>query len=140
MISSVRNFSVRILDADRFTIVIFQILDIKSNYLPGIVHDRTSLSSSCCVSLPFVPLIILLRCMNSAHVSLSHKPVADLALLGPVACFRTTSYFLYDITFSLSSWFSSQFRLSAFPLTHSYVISITHHQFSCRSLMVLTKS
>jgi hypothetical protein len=38
MISSVRNFSVRILDADRCTIVIFQILDIKSNYLPGIVH------------------------------------------------------------------------------------------------------
>jgi hypothetical protein len=39
MISSLRNFSVRILDADRFTIVVFQILDIKSNYLPGIVHD-----------------------------------------------------------------------------------------------------
>jgi hypothetical protein len=38
MISSVRNFVVRILDADRFTIVLFQILDIKSNYLPGIVH------------------------------------------------------------------------------------------------------
>jgi hypothetical protein len=38
MISSVRNFSVRILDVDRFTIVIFQILDIKSNYLPGIVQ------------------------------------------------------------------------------------------------------
>jgi hypothetical protein len=41
MISSVRNFSVRILDADRFTIVIFQILDIKSNYLPGIVQFPT---------------------------------------------------------------------------------------------------
>jgi hypothetical protein len=39
MISSVRNFSVRILDADRFTIIVFQILDIKSNYLPGIVHQ-----------------------------------------------------------------------------------------------------
>jgi hypothetical protein len=39
MISFVRNFSVRILDADRFTIVVFQILDIKSNYLPGIVQD-----------------------------------------------------------------------------------------------------
>jgi hypothetical protein len=39
MISSVRNFVVRILDADRFTIVLFQILDIKSNYLPGIVHS-----------------------------------------------------------------------------------------------------
>jgi hypothetical protein len=38
MISSVRNFVVRILDADRFTIVLFQILDIKSNYLPGIVQ------------------------------------------------------------------------------------------------------
>jgi hypothetical protein len=38
MISSVRNFSVRILDVDRFTIVIFQILDIKSNYLPDIVQ------------------------------------------------------------------------------------------------------
>jgi hypothetical protein len=36
MISSVRNFSVRILDADRFMIVVFQILDIKSSYLPGI--------------------------------------------------------------------------------------------------------
>jgi hypothetical protein len=38
MISSLRNLCVRILDADRFTIVVFQILDIKSNYLPGIVH------------------------------------------------------------------------------------------------------
>jgi hypothetical protein len=38
MISSVRNFVVRILDADRFTIALFQILDIKSNYLPGIVQ------------------------------------------------------------------------------------------------------
>jgi hypothetical protein len=38
MISSLRNFSVCILDADRFTIVVFQILDIKSNYLPGIVQ------------------------------------------------------------------------------------------------------
>jgi hypothetical protein len=38
MISSVQNFSVRILDADRFKIVIFQLLDIKSNYLPSIVH------------------------------------------------------------------------------------------------------
>jgi hypothetical protein len=35
MISSVRNFVVRILDADRFTIALFQILDIRSNYLPG---------------------------------------------------------------------------------------------------------
>jgi hypothetical protein len=41
MISSLRNFCVRILDADRFTMVIFQILDIKSNYLPGIVQDIT---------------------------------------------------------------------------------------------------
>jgi hypothetical protein len=39
MISSVRNFVVRILDADRFTIALFQILDIKSNYLPGIVQQ-----------------------------------------------------------------------------------------------------
>jgi hypothetical protein len=38
MISSLRNLCVRILDADPFTIVVFQILDIKSNYLPGIVH------------------------------------------------------------------------------------------------------
>jgi hypothetical protein len=38
MISSLRNLCVHILDADRFTIVIFQILDIKSNYLPGIVQ------------------------------------------------------------------------------------------------------
>jgi hypothetical protein len=38
MISSVRNFAVRILDADRFMIALFQILDIKSNYLPGIVQ------------------------------------------------------------------------------------------------------
>jgi hypothetical protein len=38
MISSLRNLCVRILDADRLTIVVFQILDIKSNYLPGIVH------------------------------------------------------------------------------------------------------
>jgi hypothetical protein len=41
MLSSLRNFGVCILDADRFTIVVFQILDIKSNYLPGIVHDIT---------------------------------------------------------------------------------------------------
>jgi hypothetical protein len=39
MISSVRDFVVRILDTDRFTIVLFQILDIKSNYLPVIVHS-----------------------------------------------------------------------------------------------------
>jgi hypothetical protein len=38
MISSLRNFVVRILDADRFMIALFQILDIKSNYLPGIVQ------------------------------------------------------------------------------------------------------
>jgi hypothetical protein len=38
MISSLQNLFVLILDADRFTIVVFQILDIKSNYLPGIVH------------------------------------------------------------------------------------------------------
>jgi hypothetical protein len=38
MISSLRDLCVRILDADRFTIVVFQILDIKSNYLLGIVH------------------------------------------------------------------------------------------------------
>jgi hypothetical protein len=38
MISSLHNFSVRILDADRVTIIVFQILDIKSNYLPGIVQ------------------------------------------------------------------------------------------------------
>jgi hypothetical protein len=38
MISSLRSFSVRILDTDRFTIVVFQILYIKYNYLPGIVH------------------------------------------------------------------------------------------------------
>jgi hypothetical protein len=44
MISYVRNFVVRILDADRFTIVLFQILDIKSNYLPGIVQ---------CMLMPF---------------------------------------------------------------------------------------
>jgi hypothetical protein len=42
MISSVRNFSVRILDADRCTIVVFQILDIKSNYLPGIVQEMVA--------------------------------------------------------------------------------------------------
>jgi hypothetical protein len=40
MISSLRNFVLRILDADRFTIVLFQILDIKSNYLPGIVQAQ----------------------------------------------------------------------------------------------------
>jgi hypothetical protein len=43
MISSLRNLCVRILDADLFTIVIFQILDIKSNYLPGIVQVHGSL-------------------------------------------------------------------------------------------------
>jgi hypothetical protein len=41
MINSVRNFVVRILDADRFTIVLSQKLDIKSNYLPGIVQVCT---------------------------------------------------------------------------------------------------
>jgi hypothetical protein len=40
VISSVRNFVVHILDADRFTIILFQILDITSNYLPGIVQDK----------------------------------------------------------------------------------------------------
>jgi hypothetical protein len=42
MISYVRNFVVRILDADRFTIALFQILDIRSNYLPGIVQTKMS--------------------------------------------------------------------------------------------------
>jgi hypothetical protein len=41
MISSLQNLCVRILDADRFTIVVFQILDIKSNYLPGIVQSQS---------------------------------------------------------------------------------------------------
>jgi hypothetical protein len=45
MISSLRNFRVRILDADRFTIVVFQILDIKSNYLPGIVQHTPQYES-----------------------------------------------------------------------------------------------
>jgi hypothetical protein len=44
MISSLRNCSVRILDADRFTIVVFQILDIKSNYLHGIVQATLAFS------------------------------------------------------------------------------------------------
>jgi hypothetical protein len=48
MISSLRNFSVCILDADRFTIVVFQILDIKSNYLPGIVHSELPARQSDC--------------------------------------------------------------------------------------------
>jgi hypothetical protein len=39
MISSVRNCSVRILDANLCMIMLFQILDIKSNYLPGIVQN-----------------------------------------------------------------------------------------------------
>jgi hypothetical protein len=43
MISSLRNLCVRILDADRLTIVVFQILDIKSNNLPGIVHEMPRL-------------------------------------------------------------------------------------------------
>jgi hypothetical protein len=43
MISSIRNLCVRILDADRFTIVVFQILYIKSNYLPGIVQDHLNI-------------------------------------------------------------------------------------------------
>jgi hypothetical protein len=47
LISSLRNFRVRILDADRFTIVVFQILDIKSNYLPGIVQPTTNTCFHC---------------------------------------------------------------------------------------------
>jgi hypothetical protein len=50
MISSLRNFSVRILDADRFTIVVFQILDIKSNYLPGIVQELQEGKNLTCYS------------------------------------------------------------------------------------------
>jgi hypothetical protein len=46
MISSLRNFSVRILDADRFAIFVFQILDIKSNYLPGIVQGMFHINHS----------------------------------------------------------------------------------------------
>jgi hypothetical protein len=38
MISSLRNFCVHILDAYLFKISLFSLLDIKSNYLPGIVH------------------------------------------------------------------------------------------------------
>jgi hypothetical protein len=61
MISSLRNFSVRILHADRFTIVVFQILDIKSNYLPGIVQSTLrseaphALKSTCLFKLKRMP-------------------------------------------------------------------------------------
>jgi hypothetical protein len=52
MISSLRNFSVCILDADRFTIVVFQILDIKSNYLPGIVQYERLMNPFEYIGLP----------------------------------------------------------------------------------------
>jgi hypothetical protein len=87
-----------------------------------------------------VRLVILLPRMNSAQVSPSHIPVDDLALLGPVACWRTKSHCSSAITLNLSAWFSSRLRSSACPFTHSYVISRPHHQFSCKSLIVLTKS
>jgi hypothetical protein len=65
MISSVRNFVVRILDADRFTIALFQILDIKSNYLPGIVHATSILHADkegpkCQESLNYPSVIVQL--------------------------------------------------------------------------------
>jgi hypothetical protein len=46
MISSLRNLCVRILDADRFMIVVFQILNTKSNYLPGIVQKPIKIMES----------------------------------------------------------------------------------------------
>jgi hypothetical protein len=78
--------------------------------------------------------------MKSAQVSLSHRPVDDLALLGPISCCRTVLLCLSAITLSLSAWFSSRLRSSACPFTRSYVMSRPRHQFSCRSLIVLTKS
>jgi hypothetical protein len=83
--------------------------------------------------------MILLPRMNSAQVSLSHRPAYDLALLGPLAFCRNISHCLSAITLSLSSRFSSRLRSSACPFTQSYVMSRPRHQFSCRSLIVLTK-
>jgi hypothetical protein len=78
--------------------------------------------------------------MNSAQVSMSHRPADGLALLGPLACCRTISHCSSAITLSLYARFSSRLRSYACPFTQSYAISRPRHQFSCRSLIVLTKS
>jgi hypothetical protein len=78
--------------------------------------------------------------MKSAQVSLSHRPADDLALLGPLACCLTISHCSSAITLSLSARFSSRLRSSACPFTQSYVMSRPQHQFSCKSLIMLTKS
>jgi hypothetical protein len=73
MISSLRNFSVRILDADRFTIVVFQLLDIRSNYLPGIVHAIPYIFAL--LSYPFLQWLVLSQkgIENTAGLQVSYK-------------------------------------------------------------------
>jgi hypothetical protein len=85
-------------------------------------------------------LVVLLPRMNSAQVSHSHRPVEDFALLGPLSCCCTISHCLSAIMLSLSARFNLRLRSSACPFTQSYVMSRPRHQFSCRSLIVLTKS
>jgi hypothetical protein len=97
-------------------------------------------SSSCCMSLSFIRIVMLLPRMDIAQVMLSHRPGDDLTLLVPLACCRTISHCSSAITLSLSARFSSRLILSACPFTESYVMSRPRHQFSCRSLIVLTKS
>jgi hypothetical protein len=68
-----------------------------------------------------------------------HRPADDLAILKPIACYRNISHCSSVITLSLSAQFSSWLRSSACPFTQSCVMSRPRHQFSCRSLIVLTK-
>jgi hypothetical protein len=74
MISSVRNFVVRILDADRFTIALFQILDIKSNYLPGIVHKQSTLRNK----------LIIVQFLNWQSTLLTSKVDGYMPMRGSV--------------------------------------------------------
>jgi hypothetical protein len=78
--------------------------------------------------------------MKSAQVLLSHRPADDLALLGLLACCLTISHCSPAIMLSLSARFSSRLRSCACPFTQSYVMSRPRHQFSCKSLILLTKS
>jgi hypothetical protein len=86
MISSLRNFSVRILDADRFTIMVFQILDIKSNYLPGIVQRP---AKYVCPAYRTSPVVLRLR-MTDIFIAIIHtyseKPFLELEMSHSYCC------------------------------------------------------
>jgi hypothetical protein len=101
---------------------------------------RKSAYTNYCVSCSFIQLVMLLPHMNKSHVSLSHSLIDDLTLRVPLAWSQTTSHCSSAITLSCFARVNSRLRSTPCPLTHSYVMSMPRHQFSCKSLIVLTRT